>query len=83
MKEKDNIDETNSFKRIFSDNINGVVDIKSAGIRSRTGKIIAAYNDLVLMDFEKVSQFLPDGLFFVSYNHIVDFQILKKGTPKK
>jgi len=82
MKEKDNIDETNSFKRIFSDNINGVVDIKSIGIRSRTGKVIAAYNDLVYIDFERVSQFLSDGLFFVSYRNIIDFQIIQAGSPK-
>ena len=74
--------EENSFKNIFSNNINGLVDVKSIGITSRSGRIVMAFNNFVLIDFEHLSTFRPGGLFYVCYTQIVDFQVLKPGKPK-
>jgi len=69
-----NLEERQSLKMLFSENIGRMIDIKSTGISARRGEIISSYDECVLIDFERESAYKHHGLFYVTYRHIVDFQ---------
>jgi hypothetical protein len=67
--------EYESFKRVFTENINRKTFIYCVDDLNYIGRILTAYDDLLILQVDKTNN--KTRLYYIAYKHIVAFNFLE------